>query len=252
MGPGRLAGCRVLLTRPAEQAEGWRRALEAEGAVVLGYPTIEVGPPPDWRPLDSALARLPGYDWLVFTSANAVRFTWGRWPAALAPGALENPRLAAVGAETARALQALGFRVARVPELESQDGLVAALGDLPPASRVLFPQALGGRETLAATLRERGCIVDVVPASQTRPRSDLPPPPPFDVATFASPSALRALVERHGQAAAGYRPVVVIGATTAEAAQELGLAAVAATAPRVEAVVEAIALVYARSGEARG
>jgi uroporphyrinogen-III synthase len=110
---------------------------------------------------------------------------------------------------------------------------------------VLFPQALGGRETLAIALRARGCTVDVVPASQTVSRRDLPPPPPFDVATFASPSALRALAERHGTAALARRPVVVIGATTAAAAEALGLKAVAAKHPRIEDVVETIALVYA-------
>jgi uroporphyrinogen III methyltransferase/synthase len=65
-----LAGCRVLLTRPAGQADGWRRALEAGGAVVLLHPTIEVGPPPSWQALDEALSRLGSYDWLVFTSQS--------------------------------------------------------------------------------------------------------------------------------------------------------------------------------------
>jgi uroporphyrinogen III methyltransferase/synthase len=228
-----------------DQAEVWRRALEAEGAVPLSYPTIEVGPPPDWGPLDAAFARLDSYSWLVFTSANAVRFAGRRWPTTVTPAALESPRIAAVGVETARALEALGFRVACLPELEDQDGLLIALGELPVGTRILFPQAIGGRDTLASVLRGRGCTVDVVPASQTVPRSDLPPPPPFDVAIFASPSALRAFVDRNGSGRLVARPVVVIGGTTAEAATVLGLAATTARAPRIDAVVEAIALVYA-------
>ncbi len=245
MDGGPLAGCRVLLTRPAEQAEPWRQALAAAGAVAIDYPTIEVGPPSDWAPLDSALACLTGYDWLIFTSANAVRFTWQRWPAGGAPPAGARPRVAAVGQETSRALQALGFAVACVPALESQDGLLAALGDLPAGTRLLFPQAAGGRDTLASALRARGCTVDVVPASRTVAR-DLPPLPAFDVATFASPSALRALVDRHGPGALAGRPIVVIGATTAAAADALGLPSVTAAHPRIEDVVQAIALVYAR------
>jgi uroporphyrinogen III methyltransferase/synthase len=235
----------VLLTRPADQAEPWRRALHAAGAAVVDYPTIEVGPPPDWAPLDTALARLSDYQWLVFTSANAVRFTWQRWPAAIAPSDMRIPRVAAVGSQTAGALTERGFVVACQPALESQDGLIAAFGELPPGTRILFPQAIGGREALTAALRVRDCAVDVVPASQTLPRADLPPPPPFDVATFASPSALRALVDRHGAAALAGRPLVVIGSTTAAEAASHGLEAVSARAPRIEEVVEAVALVYA-------
>src|SRR2546430_792507 len=65
------------------------------------------------------------------------------------------------------------------------------LGPLAPGPGVLSPRAGGGGEELRKALPARGCIVAVVPASQTAPRRDLPPPPPFDVATFASPSALR-------------------------------------------------------------
>src|SRR6202008_4606344 len=122
--------------------------------------------------LDAALARLGSYDWLIFTSANALRFTWQRWPAGAAPAALERPRVVAVGGQTARALEALGFLVARVPEREDQDGLLEALADLAPGTRLLFPQAAGGRDTLATALRARGCLVDVVPASQTAPRAE--------------------------------------------------------------------------------
>ncbi len=244
MGSGLLAGCRVLLTRPAEQAEPWRRALTAAGAIVLDYPTIEVGPPPDWTPLDAALAHLTDYQWLVFTSANAVRFTHQRWPGAHPPDTLICPQVAAVGAQTARALTDLGFSVARQPELESADGLIDAFADLPSGTRVLFPQAQGGREALPAALRARGCTVDVVPASQTVPRRDLPVPPAFDVATFASPSALRAFVEAHGAAALAARPLVVIGQTTADEARAHGLHPGVAQAPHIDAVIEAVALVH--------
>ena len=201
MDAGPLAGCRVLLTRPAEQATPWRLALEAAGAVVIGYPTIEVGPPPDFAPLDAALAHLTDYDWLLFTSVNALRFTAQRWPASLPPATLTRPRVAAVGGETARAIEAFGLRVACRPERESQDGLLVALGELPAGTQILFPQAIGGRDTLPSELRARGCAVDVVPASTPphattcrRPlRSTWRPSPahrrcgPWSIATAAPP-----------------------------------------------------------------
>jgi uroporphyrinogen III methyltransferase/synthase len=238
-----LAGLRVLLTRPAEQAPPWAAALEAAGASVLRHPTIEVHPPPSWEPLDEALARLGEYAWLVFTSAAAVRFTLSRLGPGRTPAALQGLRVAAVGPETARALEESGLRVARIPEGSGQGGeaLAATLGDLHPGTRILFPQAVGGREELRNALHRRGCTVDVVPASQTVPRRDLPPPPPFDVATFASPSALRAFVAAHGLALLENAQVAVIGPTTATAADALGLHPVVADAPTVDALIRAIA-----------
>jgi uroporphyrinogen-III synthase len=248
---GALAGLRVLITRPAEHSAGWTRAFSDAGATVLPYPTVEVVPPSSWQPLDEALARLTEYDWLVFTSAAAARFALGRLPAQVSLRALPRPRVAAVGRETARALEDGGATVALVPDDERQvgEGLAAALGDalggMSPGTRVLFPQAVGGREELRNALLARGCIVDVVPASQTVPRRDLPPPPPCDVVTFASPSALRAFVAARGLPALAGIIVAVIGPTTAAAASALGLSPVVAAAPTAEALIKVITIAIA-------
>ncbi len=69
-----LFGRRVLVTRPASQAESLCRRLEDLGADVLMQPAIEIAEPGDWRPVDEALAQLDRYDWLVFSSANGVQF----------------------------------------------------------------------------------------------------------------------------------------------------------------------------------
>jgi uroporphyrinogen-III synthase len=238
-----LDGLRVLVTRPADHSAGWIAALEAAGAVAIGYPTVEVAPPPSWEPLDEALARLPEYDWLVFTSAAAARFTLSRLTAS---PPFERPRVAAVGPETASVLEAAGARVALVPDDARGEGLADAFGALRPGTRVLFPQAVGGRDELRNALLARGCVVDVVPASQTVPRRDLAPPPPFDVATFASPSALRAFVALRGLDGLRGTIVAVIGPTTATAATALGLQPAVADAPTAEALVRAIASAHSR------
>jgi uroporphyrinogen-III synthase len=234
-----LAGLRVLLTRPAEHSAGWRDAFAAAGATVIVHPTVEVVPPPTWEALDEAFARLGEYDWLVFTSAAAARFSLARLPAD--PRALVRPRVAAVGAETARAIEEHGARVALIPEAQRQDGLVEALGELRPGTRVLFPQAIGGREGLRDALHARGCTVDVVPASQTIACRNLPAPPPFDVATFASPSALRAFVAAHGLVRLQGTMVAVIGPTTGAAASALGLQPIVASSPSADALIRAVA-----------
>ena len=238
-----LRGYRVLVTRPLEQGAALAATLVAAGAVPVMYPTIALGPPPSWQAFDEAFARLVTYAWVVFTSPSAVRFALQRHPAlgaALADA--RAPRVAAVGRETARALNDHGVPVALVPEEQRQEGLVASFGALPAGTRVLFPQALGGRELLAEFLSAHGVSVDVVAVSQTTALPLDGAPPPFDAATFASPSALRAFVAARGAASLQGKLVAVIGPTTAEAARAAGVAVdVVAPAPSVGALVQAIA-----------
>lgn len=240
--PRPLAGLRVLVTRPSSQSADWVRALEAAGATALAYPTIRVEPPSSFQPLDDALADLARYDWIVFTSAAAVRFTLSRFPPTLDLRSLDRPRVAAVGPGTAHALAAAGLTPSVVPADARQEGLLAALGPLPRGTRVLFPQAVGGRELLREALGAAGCSVDVVPASRTVAAHPLPVPPAFDVATFASPSALNAFLAAFGTAGLNGAMVAVIGPTTAAAASAAGLQpVVVAEAPTAEALISAIA-----------
>ena len=249
MSPPPLAGMRVLVTRPARgKADKWAVALSAAGAIVVPYPTIEVLPPPSWEPLDQALAQVGSYDWIIFTSQSAVRSTVARMEGGPSAAGRARPRVAAVGAETARAIEKAGGHVDLVASDQRQEGLMDAFRGLETGTRLLFPHAFAGRETLIDALRGQGCQVDVVAAYQTAPRSPLPPPPAFDVATFASPSALRAFVESHGVSALASKTVAVIGPTTAAEAVRHGLSPVIAAEPNIDALISAIARARAPKG----
>src|SRR3989442_2577182 len=117
-----LAGRRVVITRAAAQASAFARLLSAAGADVLEAPTIAIGPPDSWGPLDAALERLGTFQWVVFTSVNGVAMVGARLAdRRLGWTALAGARAAAVGPATAAAPEACGVR-ARVGPGEYRAG----------------------------------------------------------------------------------------------------------------------------------
>lgn len=237
-----LTGWRVLVTRPAEQAAPLLEELRAAGATALSYPTITLAPPPSWEPFDAATARIDSYSWIVFTSPSAVRFAFTHAPDLAARlGSAPHPRVAVVGEETARTLRGHSVPVAVVPSDQRQEGLLQALGALPPGTRILFPQALGGRELLRDELVRAGATVDVVAVSRTVPLSLPTPPPAFDAVIFASPSALHAFVARWTVAGLRDKVVAAMGPTTRQAALSAGAPVqVMPARPSVPALVAAL------------
>src|SRR5205085_9526865 len=73
-----LFGKRIVVTRAREQASELKRLLEDAGAHVVQFPTIEIVPPPSWESLDHVIDALAEYQWLIFTSANGVKFFFER------------------------------------------------------------------------------------------------------------------------------------------------------------------------------
>ncbi len=159
-----LFGVCVLVTRPSEQVHELRDRLTALGAEVLTQPGIEIGPPPDWAPVDAALGRLEQYDWLVFSSGNGVRYLLDRL---LATGGdlrrLGRVKLAAIGPGTAAELANYHLKADLVPAEYRAEALAEALLHAGgPGNRFLLARADQGRQVLPERLAAAGAAVDQV------------------------------------------------------------------------------------------
>lgn len=260
MTAGSLAGRRIVVTRRADQAGPLVRLLRARGAEVVEVPATAIGPPEDLRPLDDALGHLEAFDWLVFTSANAVEAVRGRLDAlGLAPAV---PRLASVGPATTRAL-ATAFPDQAVALQPDRDFRAAGLVNAFQAegcerARVLIPSSSRARDELSEGLRSLGAEVAAPTAYATTEPVGLRAAVlacvagGFDAATFAAPSAVQAFAHAAGEAARGL-PAAVIGPTTEAAARESGLRVLATAAPStVEGLVAALEGVLGQSSDPPG
>src|SRR5271169_943816 len=107
-----LTGKRIVVTRARSQSSSLVAALTKLGAEVIELPTIEIGPIKSYGALDNALRNLAQYQWLIVTSANAVRIVTERLAVLGTPNsALARLKKAAVGAATAKAMQEQGIEV---------------------------------------------------------------------------------------------------------------------------------------------
>jgi uroporphyrinogen III methyltransferase/synthase len=235
--PPPLGGRRIVVTRAREQAGDLVRALEALGAEVVPTPMIRIEPVADLEPLRRALADLPRYRWIVFTSQNTVQVVCDQLPAwGHSPRVFRRTSVAAIGPATADALTRQGISVVVLPDDYVAESLVAAIAaheasDLVGA-RVLLPQAATARDTLAEGLRALGAVVDVVPVYRTTPALGDGTALAaeilggrIDVITFTSSSTVHHFVTAVGDAAvrSGRFSTAVIGPITAETARSYGI-----------------------------
>jgi uroporphyrinogen III methyltransferase/synthase len=259
--PPPLKGRTIVVTRARAQAQRFVQLLEAAGARVLQAPTIVIEPPASWEPLDTALAALDSFTWLIFTSVNGVAMVDRRLVARGVPwAAIARKRVAAIGPATADALGEHGVRVEALPSEYRAEGLVERLRTvLGPADRVLLPRAKDTRDILVVELRRLGVSVTEVPAYQTRRVEDgvvrlreALASGNVDAVTFTSSSTARNFAEQFSaderSAWRGKTAVASIGPITAATAAEYGLATdVMPTEYTIPALARALADYFSRA-----
>jgi uroporphyrinogen III methyltransferase / synthase len=252
-----LYGWTVLVPRTKDQAGEMSERLTSYGALPVEVPTIAVEPPRSPAQMERAVKGLVDgrFQWVVFTSTNAVRAVWEKFGEfGLDARAFSGVKIACVGESTADRVRAFGISPELVPAGEQSS--LGLLDEFPPydsvfdpVNRVLLPRADIATETLAEGLRERGWEIEDVTAYRTVRAA--PPPAAtremiktggFDAVCFTSSSTVRNLVGIAGKPHA--RTIIAcIGPKTAETAAEFGLRVdvqpdTAAVGPLVDALAE--------------
>ena len=251
-----LFGQTVVVTRTRQQASDLSQRLAEFGADVIEAPTIDLRPPDEWSGVDAALAALANYDWVVFTSANGVRFTRQRL---LETGrdarAFAGAKIAAIGDATADAVRReLFLNVDLCPESFVAEALADALAarDAVRGRRYLLLRADIARPVLRDRLAAGGAAeVQDVPVYETKPAAALPPALLDALAagevtwvTFTSSSTAKnfatLLGPDYAQKLNGVR-IASIGPITTTTLRELGLEpTVQAETFNVEGLVDAL------------
>jgi uroporphyrinogen-III synthase len=265
---------RILITRTRHQASDLANQLEALGATPILIPTIEIIPPETYDPLDTALSQLntlggKAYDWLLFTSANAVDafhqrllLLQDRVPHLHAEGVKagnrENgpqrlPRIAAIGPATARAVQSIGLTVDLIPAQYIAESLAEALVPQAPNSRMLLIRAAEARDLLPDALTAAGANVTIAEAYRNRiPPGSIPalqalfasPNTYPDAITFTSASTARnliALLEAANLTLPESITRASIGPITSQTLRDLGHPpTIEATEPTIQSLIQSL------------
>ena len=259
-----MFGHRILVTR--EHAEGFD-LLEDLGAEIMLFPTVEIVPPETWDELDRTFENIQTYDWLIFTSANSIKYFFRRLiEKEFDIRDLKGIKVCAIGTKTAAEIRKFGIRVDLVPEEFRAEGLIDAfiktgkretLGvkreekEIFRGMKFLLPRAEKAREIFPDKVRELGGTIDVPVAYRAvKPEFHGKGLRRFlqegrvTVATFTSAATLNNFREIMGEDAdllLRKVAIAVIGPVTAEAVVRAGLKVeIMPSEATVEAMVRSI------------
>jgi uroporphyrinogen-III synthase len=250
-----LAGRRIAVTRAREQSPELTAKLSALGAEVVELPLIHVSKQIEKDPLSDVMLELGGYDWIVFTSANGVRFFMEEFLRLFDDiRALGLLRFACIGDTTAAAIRAFHLKIECQPKVATAEALaddLVATGSLDSA-KVLVIRGNLNRDVIVTKLEEARAIVDCLQVYKTE-KTDLSAEPAAadfrargaDAMLFASSSAVQSFVDQAGALKLGKdakRPLAgSIGPQTSETMKKVGMPIdFTAKTPSLDSLVEAL------------
>lgn len=258
-----LIGKRIVITRAAGQSEGLSKQLSALGAIAEILPLVAFAEPEDFAPLDAALASAERFDWVIFTSGQAVRTVLARGNSrSVSLGRTgKKPLFAAVGPVSAETARRAGLPVEYVANTHNGVALARELGERLLGKSVLLPRSDRANPDLPAALKKQGAHVTEVVAYRTLQPTDVDKQNLSRIATgdtdailFFSPSAVHHFTELAGvERLRGLQDrlaITAVGPVTAGALREAGVERmIVAAETTATAVVEALEEYFARTAK---
>jgi uroporphyrinogen-III synthase len=253
--PHPLAGRRVVVTRTREQASVLAQRISSLGATVIELPVIRITKEVSKETLSDVMLEFGSYDWLVFTSANGVRYFFEEFLRLFDDiRALGLVRIAAIGDGTAGGLADLHLRIDCQPKKATAGALADELiaSETVENEKILVVTGNLNRDTLLTRLEGAGAIVDSLQVYKTE-KADLSGDGAAadfrlhgaDAILFASSSAAEAYVDQ-GKAVAlapgALRPLAgSIGPQTSERMRACGIGVdFEAKEPGFDGLIEAL------------
>lgn len=245
-----LEGKRIVITRATSQSEALAKELQGRGAMPVVLPVVEFGEPDDFGPLDEAIGQLDRFDWMIFTSGQAVRAVVARTKdleSSLSPAG-GKLRIAAVGPVSAEAVREAGLSVEYVAKTHSGVALANELGERLQGRRVLLPRSDRANPDLPAALKTFGAEVTEVIAYRTLRSSEVDREKlskisagEADAVLFFSPSAVQNFAELVGvdrfRGLQDDLAITAVGPVTAEALRRFKIERVIVAADTTNAAV---------------
>ena len=231
-----LSGKRIVITRAAVQSEALARELSARGAIPVVLPLVSFADPEDFAPLDAAITEIQRFDWIIFTSAQAVRAVVKRGEE-LKRSLIQSGsklRIASVGPVTAEAARQARLRVDYVAETHTGAALAEELGNRLQGAKVFLPRSDRANQDLPPALKRHGARVTEVIAYRTLRPTDVDQrnlgrisEVAADAVLFFSPSAVQHFAELFGgqqlRALQDKLAVMAVGPVTANALRGAGV-----------------------------
>jgi len=253
--PRPLAGCGIVITRPAQHAVRFAELVRSAGGHAILFPAIEIVAASHPQAVNELIDRLEQFDLAIFISPNAVQHGL-----ALIQARRALPRqlkIAAIGSGTVRELERAGASGVIAPQRFDSEALLEmpALRDV-AGKRVVIFRGEGGRELLGDTLAARGATVEHAECYRRR-RPQLDPVPLLDAwargevhaVAVTSSEGLRnfcELVGEQGRARLAATPLFVPHPRIERSARDLGLAKVVLTAQGDEGLLQGMVEWFAR------
>jgi uroporphyrinogen-III synthase len=158
---------KVLITRPRAQADDFAEKLRSAGFEPIFFPVIEIQSIENNVALELALEKLNCYEWVVFTSVNAVDVLFDEYSVFILK---ENTgvKFAAIGPKTAEALRKYSIEPDFVPEEYVAEAILPGLGNL-QGKWVLLPRAEIARKALPEAIVDAGGIAHEIAVYKTLP-----------------------------------------------------------------------------------